>query len=58
MYDSMLLRGFHGEYYYAVSAAKPRLQEVAYLIAMVALILLLRCVPVITIFGTLLGGRL
>lgn len=56
MYDSMLLRSFHGEYYYAAPAAKPRWPEVAYLLAMAALILLLRRVPIITLLGTLLGG--
>lgn len=58
MYDSMLLRGFQGEYYYAAPAAKLRWQEAAYLIAMATLILLLRYVPVITLLGTLLGGWL
>lgn len=58
LYGSMLLRGFRGEYYYAASAAKPRLREVAYLVAMAALILILRCLPAIKAVGASLTGGL
>ncbi len=56
LYDSMRLRGFNGEYYYAGTGADLSRRDAAYFIVMLALILLLRLPPITAIANYFTGG--
>lgn len=55
LYNSMRLRGFHGEFYYA-DVPGSRLAGVAFTAACLALFLCARCVPISSLLGGLLIG--
>lgn len=56
LYDSMRLRGFSGEYYYAGETGKPRSGDLAYFAVMLALLLLLRRPPIAALAHYFTGG--
>lgn len=54
VYESMLLRGYQGDYRYMHLAVYP--QDIAYLLFWLAVIVLFRVYPVMLIVGNLMGG--
>lgn len=58
VYESMLLRGFQGEYHYLRERIAFRWQDAAYLVFWVGLFALFRLCPVALVIGNLMGGML
>lgn len=56
VYESMLLRGYQGDYPYMRERIAFRLQDMAYFLFWMGMILLFRIYPVILIVGNLTGG--
>ncbi len=56
MYESMTLRGYHGEFAYVGTGERFRLQDALYFVFWIGLFLLFRNVQVIFVIGKLLGG--
>ena len=57
LYDSMLLRGYHGEFYYGGTFAAWSKKDWRYLLSMCLLLLLLRLLPWSLLYTKLLGGK-
>ena len=58
VYESMLLRGYQGEYQYLQEQVRLRWQDAAYFIFWVGIFVLFRLCPVILLIGNLAGGIL
>ena len=58
VYDSMLLRGYQGEYQYMRERIAVRLQDIVYLLLWLGIIVLFRVYPVVLMTGNLIGGIL
>ena len=58
VYESMLLRGYKGEYPYLKSTVAVRRQDIFYLLFWVAVLVLFRLCPVVLLVGGLVGGVL
>lgn len=56
VYESMLLRGYRGEYQYLKDGTAVRGQDIVYLLFWAAVIVLFRLYPVILIVGSAAGG--
>lgn len=56
VYESMLLRGYRGEYQYLKDGTAVRGQDIVYLLFWAAVIVLFRLYPVILIVGSVAGG--
>lgn len=56
VYESMLLRGYQGDYQYIREQIAIRLQDVVYLLFWTGIIVLFRIYPVMLIVGNLTGG--
>ena len=56
VYESMLLRGYKGDYQYMKERLAIRLQDIVYLLLWMGIIVLFRAYPVILIIGNLVGG--
>lgn len=54
VYESMLLRGYQGDYQYMCLAVRP--QDIMYLLFWLGVIVLFRAYPVMLIVGNLMGG--
>lgn len=57
IYDSMLLRGYQGEYYYGGPLAAWNKKDWRYLVSIVFLLLLLRLLPWSLLYTKILGGK-
>lgn len=58
IYESMLLRGYRGDYPYMRERTAFRLQDMIYFLLWAGMILLFRMYPIILIIGNLTGGML
>lgn len=56
VYESMLLRGYQGDYLYMRQKVSVRLKDIAYLLFWAGVILLFRMCPIMLIVGNLIGG--
>lgn len=56
VYESMILRGYQGEFWHIGSNMRRRWQDMAFLLVWLGLILLFRKIPVILVLGNLCGG--
>lgn len=56
VYDSMLLRGYQGDYGYMRERIAFRWQDAAYLLFWAGIFVLFRCCPVILVIGNFAGG--
>ncbi|MDO4522828.1 MAG: cobalt ECF transporter T component CbiQ [Eubacteriales bacterium] len=56
VYDSMTLRGYHGEFRYVGEKYRLRSQDALYFIVWIALFALFRKIPILIVIGNLVGG--